>query len=63
MKNGPPPVCMNAVVTARRQVRREKRLAAQTQTLDERAVTRDVDVLQVAQQAATLSNEQQQATT
>ena len=50
-------------VTARRQVRRDMRLAAQSETLDQRAVTLDVDVLEVAQEAAALSNEQQQATT
>jgi len=50
-------------VTARRQVRRDPRLAAQSETLDERAVTLDVDVLEVAQETAALSDEQQQATT
>ena len=38
-------------------------LAAESQTLDQRAVTLDVDVLQVTQQAATLSNQEQQTTT
>ena len=42
---------------------RVSRLAAQPQSLDQRAVTLDVDVLQVAQQATTLSDEQQQTTT
>ena len=38
-------------------------LAAQSETLDQRAVTLDVDVLQVTQQSATLSNQEQQTTT
>ena len=38
-------------------------LAAQPQTLDERTVAFDVDVLQVTQQATTLSDEQKQTTT
>jgi hypothetical protein len=37
--------------------------ATQTETLDQRAVTLDVDVLQVTQQASTLTNQQKQATT
>jgi hypothetical protein len=37
--------------------------ATQTESLDERAVPVDVDLLQVSQQAATLTHEQQQATT
>src|SRR5690606_23044906 len=36
------------------------RLAAKAETLDERAVTADVDVLQVTQQATTLTDEQEQ---
>lgn len=39
------------------------RLAAQSETLDESAVTLNVDVLEVAQQATTLTYEQKQATT
>jgi hypothetical protein len=38
-------------------------LAAQSETFDQRAVTLDVDVLEVAQQATTLPHEQKQATT
>jgi hypothetical protein len=38
-------------------------LAAQAETLDQRAVTLDVGVLQVVQQATTLADKQQQATT
>ena len=37
--------------------------AAQAESLDERAVPVDVDLLQVSQQAATLTHEQQQTTT
>src|SRR5689334_21636160 len=36
-------------------------LSAQTEALDQRAVTLDVDALEVAQEAATLSDQQQQA--
>src|SRR4051794_34572974 len=39
------------------------RSAAEAEALDERAVARDVDVLQVAEQAPALADEQQQATT
>ena len=38
-------------------------LAAQSETLDERTVARDVDVLKVTQQATALADEQQQTTT
>ena len=38
-------------------------LAAQSETLDQGAVTLDVDVLEVAQQASALPDEQKQATT
>lgn len=38
-------------------------LAAQSETLDQRTVTLDVDVLEVTQQAATLPYEQKQPTT
>jgi len=38
-------------------------LAAQAESLDERAVALDVGVLQVVQQATTLADEQQEATT
>jgi hypothetical protein len=63
-KNGPPPLR----VTARRQVQRDprcaaKKLAAQSETLDQRAVPIDIDVLQVTQQAAALTNQQKQPTT
>src|SRR5690606_7304009 len=43
--------------------RRGRNLATQTEALNERTVTVDVDVLQVTQHAATLADEQQQATT
>src|SRR5690554_4531143 len=42
---------------------RTKVLAAQPQALGERAVTRDIDVLQVTKQATALTDQQQQATT
>src|SRR4051812_6257572 len=38
-------------------------LSTQTQTLDQRPVAADVDVLQVAEQPATLAHEEQQTTT
>ena len=65
MRNGP----YSLRSTARRQVRRDRwssrveTLATQSETLDQRAVTLDVDVLEVAQQATTLTYEQKQATT
>src|SRR3954469_9629046 len=43
--------------------RRCDRSAAKPEALDERAVARDVDVLQVAEQPPALADEQQQATT
>ena len=64
MRNGP----YSLRSTARRQVRRDRwsssveTLATQSETLDQRAVTLDVDVLEVAQQATTLTYEQKQAT-
>jgi hypothetical protein len=39
------------------------RLSTQTETLDELAVAVDVDISKVAEKTATLTNEQQQATT
>ena len=66
-QKGPPPrrmtarlqeFALSATLRASAQV-----LAAETETLDQRAVTLDVDVLQVTQQAATLSNQEQQTTT
>lgn len=39
------------------------RLAAQAESLDERTVAVDVDVLEVTQEAAALAHEQQQTTT
>ena len=38
-------------------------LAAQSETLDQRTIPVDIDVLQVTQQAAALTNKQKQATT
>ena len=38
-------------------------LSTEAETLDQRAVTVDVDVCEVAQQAATLSDQEEQATT
>ena len=38
-------------------------LSTQAESLDQRPVALDVDVLQITQQAAALANEQQQATT
>jgi len=40
-----------------------KQPPAQSETLDQRAVTVDVDVLQVTQETATLADEKQQTTT
>jgi hypothetical protein len=39
------------------------RLAAEPQALDQRAVTRDVDVLEVAEQTAALTDHEEQTTT
>ena len=66
-QNGPPPRRMTArlqefALSATLRVSAQV-LAAETETLDQRAVTLDVDVLQVTQQAATLSNQEQQTTT
>src|SRR5688572_5431278 len=44
-------------------MRRSRRSAAQTETLDELAVARDVDIGEVAEQTTTLTDEEEQATT
>src|SRR5215207_2883000 len=46
-----------------REPRRNRRLAAQTETLDELAVAVDVDIGEVAEQTTTLTDEEEQATT
>ncbi|CAN5260839.1 hypothetical protein BH11ACT4_BH11ACT4_13740 [soil metagenome] len=68
-ENGPPPEGDGPSSSSTRSAPRRggsgalSELAAQPQTLDQRAVTLDVDVLEVAQQASALADEQKQATT
>src|SRR5690606_13948998 len=62
-RSGPSPRRMTARSARSSRCRRRVASATQPETLDQRAVAVDVDVLQVSQQPATLTHEQQQATT